>query len=81
MNSNPPSLDTKPDGVEELSEKVAYHFAVSRRNFVQFLGAGLLVVVNAGPVLAQRSGGRGGTAGVVRSRVLEEVRLAANERK
>jgi len=33
---------------------------ISRRSFVQWLGAGLLISVGAGPALAQRSGGRGG---------------------
>src|SRR5438874_388471 len=45
---------------EELSEKVSFDFGFSRRNFVQLLGTGLLVAVNAGPALAQRSRGGGG---------------------
>ena len=52
---------------EELSQKVTYDFSVSRRNFVQTLGAGLLVAVNVGPAIAQRAGGRGGGGGRLRN--------------
>ncbi len=47
----------------EPMERVGYDFGLSRRGFVQILGAGLLITVNAKTVLAQRSGrgrGRGG---------------------
>jgi len=37
----------------EPVERVAYDFGLSRRGFVQVLGAGLLITVGAGPVLAQ----------------------------
>jgi isoquinoline 1-oxidoreductase len=48
---------------EDLSQPVHFDFAVSRRDFVQTLGAGLLIAVSAGPALAQRAGGRGGGGG------------------
>src|SRR5258708_15958494 len=44
---------------EELSEKVAFDFGFSRRNFVQLLSTGLFVAVNVAPALAQRRGGGG----------------------
>lgn len=52
----------EPDG-EELVPSVSFDFGVNRREFVQTLGAGLLIVVSAGPVLAQRAGGRRGGGG------------------
>ncbi len=45
---------------EQWSEPVDYRFGLSRRQFVGALGAGLLLTVWAGPVSAQRRGGRGG---------------------
>ena len=49
----------------ESVERVPYDFGLSRRGFVQVLGAGLLITVGAGPALAAerrpRGGGRGGT--------------------
>ena len=63
MKRNEPSIDPSGSDVEELSEKVAFDFGFSRRNFVQVLGAGLMVAVSAGPALAQRSGARGAGAG------------------
>jgi len=56
-------LGNPASDVEELSENVNYDFGVSRRGFVQVLGAGIMLAVNAGPVLAQRAGGRGGGGG------------------
>lgn len=47
------------DGAETLSQ-TGYDFGLSRRGFVQVLGAGLLVAVSAWPALGQRGGGRGG---------------------
>src|SRR5262245_15059519 len=44
----------------ELIEKVGYHFGVSRRDFVQVLGVGLMFVVSASSAVAQRNEGRGG---------------------
>src|SRR5690349_3696773 len=77
MKSKTPRIDTSSESrsadsgllgnpatdVEELSENVAYDFGVSRRGFVQVLGAGIMLAVNAGPALAQRAGGRGGGGG------------------
>ena len=45
---------------EESFECLDYDFALSRRSFVQVLGAGLLLTVASPPVLGQRSGARGG---------------------
>ncbi len=44
----------------EVLEPVGYDFGVSRRSFVQLLGAGLLITASVTPALGQRSGGRGG---------------------
>jgi isoquinoline 1-oxidoreductase len=49
--------------VDETIESVGYDFGLNRRSFVQFLGAGLLLVVSAAPSVAQRSRGRGGGGG------------------
>src|SRR5579884_2365448 len=48
---------------DEPIEYVAFHFSPTRRQFVQTLGAGLLIAVAAGPALAQRAGGREGRGG------------------
>ncbi len=48
---------------EEFVPSVRFDFGVDRRGFVQLLGAGLIVVASAGPVLGQRRGGRGGGGG------------------
>jgi isoquinoline 1-oxidoreductase len=49
-----------PTEAEESMEPVGYDFGLKRRSFVQLLGAGVLLAVSAGPVLAQRARGRGG---------------------
>lgn len=55
----PPQLD-----YDALLENVRFSFAIERREFVQWLGAGLVVSVVAGPALAQgRSRGRGRRGG------------------
>src|ERR1043165_206616 len=48
---------------EEPIERVGYDFGLSRRSFVQFLSAGLMIAAGASPALAQRQGGRGGGRG------------------
>jgi isoquinoline 1-oxidoreductase len=48
------------DEAEEIIEPIGYDFGVSRRGFVQFLSAGLLIATSISPALAQRNGGRGG---------------------
>jgi CO/xanthine dehydrogenase Mo-binding subunit len=45
---------------EEFPEPSPTSFRLNRREFVQVLGAGLLLAVTDGTALAQRSGGRGG---------------------
>src|SRR5258706_4624184 len=42
---------------EFWSLPVDYDFGVSRRSFVQFLSAGIMLAVSVTPALAQRSGG------------------------
>jgi CO/xanthine dehydrogenase Mo-binding subunit len=50
----PPEID-----YDSLLESVHFSFAIERREFVQLLGAGLVVSVVVGPALGQRRGGRG----------------------
>ncbi|MGA2498217.1 MAG: molybdopterin cofactor-binding domain-containing protein [Tepidisphaeraceae bacterium] len=45
---------------DEPVDRVIFDFALSRRGFVQVLGAGLLIAVSEAPVLGQAAGGRGG---------------------
>lgn len=54
-NIVPPALD-----YDAFLENVHFSFALERREFVQLLGAGLVVSVVAGSALAQRRGRRGG---------------------
>jgi isoquinoline 1-oxidoreductase len=56
------------DNYDEPVERVDYQFGLTRRGFVQILGAGLLIAVSDAPALAQRRGGRGGGMGGVRIR-------------
>ena len=46
---------------DEPVERLEFDFQLDRRQFVQVLGAGLLIAVGAQPVAAQRRGGRGGS--------------------
>jgi CO/xanthine dehydrogenase Mo-binding subunit len=48
---------------DELVERVGYDFGLSRRSFVQVLGAGLLIAASMPAVAQQRRGGRGGGMG------------------
>ena len=43
----------------ELNAPIEFHFAIERRQFVQILGAGVLVSVVGVPALAQQPRGRG----------------------
>src|SRR5271169_1195481 len=64
MNNDHPILpEAAPADEAEAVDTVAYDFGLSRRGFVQVLGAGLLVAVSPMPALAQRGGGRGGAQG------------------
>ncbi len=56
---------TLPADVEGPLDYVAYSFGVSRRTFVQLLGAGLMIAVLPRSADAQRAGrgGRGGGGG------------------
>jgi isoquinoline 1-oxidoreductase len=51
------------DDYDEPVDRVDYQFGLTRRGFVQILGAGLLIAVADAPVLAQRRGRRGGGMG------------------
>ena len=51
---------SEPAESDELIERVPHDFGLSRRGFVQVLGAGLLITVSAGPAVAQQRPGRGG---------------------
>ena len=48
------------DNYEEAVEYVSYDFGLSRRGFVQVLGAGLLITVSAASAIAQSRRGQGG---------------------
>ncbi|MBI4663334.1 MAG: xanthine dehydrogenase family protein molybdopterin-binding subunit [Verrucomicrobia bacterium] len=62
MKTSFPELEfTEPERYE-LHEGPFYHFEVSRREFVQVLGAGILISVAVPSAFAQRSGRGGGTA-------------------
>src|SRR5258708_19754097 len=63
MKEDQLSPQQTPADYEESIERVGYDFGVSRRSFVQFLGAGLMVAASVSPALAQRQGGRGGGRG------------------
>lgn len=52
--------DNHRSDVTEDFDRVEFDFGLTRRSFVQVLGAGLLISVGAAPALAQRRGGRGG---------------------
>jgi isoquinoline 1-oxidoreductase subunit beta len=56
---------------EEPIERVPYDFGITRRGFVQVLGAGLLITVTAGTALGQRRGGQvgGGRVLIVSARI------------
>ncbi len=60
MKSNLPIGSAGPNDYFEPVETVAYDFGLSRRGFMQWLGAGLLISASAAPALAQRAGSRGG---------------------
>lgn len=53
-------LSSAGDDYQEPVERIQYDFGLNRRCFVQMLGTGLLLAVNASPALAQRGEGRGG---------------------
>ena len=53
-----PEAPAPAEYAEEV-DRVEYDFGLSRRSFVQVLGAGLLISASAGPVLAQRRGSGG----------------------
>src|SRR6476619_8163213 len=61
-SSIPPEATRTPE-FDEIIEPVGYDFGLSRRGFVQFLSAGLLLASSVSPALAQRSGRRGGGFG------------------
>src|SRR4051812_38029854 len=48
---------------DQIIEPVGYDFGLTRRTFVQVLGAGILIAASGAAVLGQSRGGRGGRAG------------------
>ncbi len=60
MNQNQTAHGLGASESEEPVERYTYDFALNRREFVQVLGAGLLITASAGAAEAQRRGGRGG---------------------
>src|SRR5688572_4419352 len=61
------SLPTPDSHYDEPVDRVDFEFGsasqVTRRQFMQLLGAGLLIAVNDHPASAQRTAGRGGGRG------------------
>src|SRR6185312_2760324 len=60
---------------DEPVERVGYDFGLTRRGFVQILGAGLLIAVSDAPLWAQRRGGRGSFAGAPVPNVAARVHI------
>lgn len=61
MSTNPAPDEPQALSVEESADSVEFDFALDRRRFVQVLGAGMMIAVSPGTVVAQeRGGGRGG---------------------
>ena len=60
MTPKPENRKFSEVGYEEPVERTGCDSGLSRRTFVEVLGAGLLFSVTAGRALAQRKGGRGG---------------------
>jgi len=60
MNEHQIAQDLEALAAEELLERRRYEFALNRRDFVQMLGAGLLITASAAPAEAQRRGSRSG---------------------
>src|SRR5687768_10689932 len=56
----------------ELRENPAYYFSANRREFVQVLGAGIVVAVSTDVLHAQQPGRRGGSRGPRREEKLSE---------
>ena len=52
-----------PAGYDEPVDRVGYEFGLTRRGFVQILGAGLLIAIGDAPAWGQRRGGGGGGGG------------------
>jgi CO/xanthine dehydrogenase Mo-binding subunit len=65
---------------DALLEPVHFSFALQRREFVQLLGAGLVVSVAIGPALGQRRGGRpgGGFQGGPPAALSTRIHIAEN---
>ncbi len=87
MNTPNDKCEPVGNGPEEQVDLVTFDFAaqspegatpsrVSRREFVQVLGAGLLITVAAGPAVAAGRGGRGGFMGRGAASVAARVHIA-----
>lgn len=59
----------KPVAAHKTSKTPESKVTVSRRSFMQVLGAGLLITVTGEPAIAQRRGGRGGGRGPISARL------------
>ena len=67
MKTNATNEELLAAPAEETADSVEFAFAISRRRFVQVLGAGLVIAVSGGPAWAQDRGGRGGRGGSARA--------------
>jgi isoquinoline 1-oxidoreductase len=63
---------------EEPIERVGYDFGLSRRSFVQLLGAGLMIASSAAPVLAQQRRGGGGFGGTGARTLSARIHIGAD---
>src|SRR5208282_1973942 len=63
LSNGIPEPDCEELNYDELVERVDYDFGLSRRSFVQVLGAGLLITASVPALAQQRRGGRGGGMG------------------
>lgn len=74
-SSSVPTIPFEPDWSEYEIASVGYDFGLSRRGFVQILGAGLLIAASVSPALAQRGGRRGGFGGSGAKNVAARIHL------
>ena len=80
MNANPTDPTEPRAEYDETIEPVGYDFGLSRRGFVQVLGAGLLVTVSTATALAQQRGRRGGGGGGRGGAIAARIHLAQDGR-
>src|SRR5690349_3560174 len=56
-------MEMRIDDPDQIIEPLGYDFGLSRREFVQILGAGILIAASSGAVVGQDRGQRRGRAG------------------